>query len=242
MYLVIDGGWGLIIYFHAVVSGSEEGAAQTYEGAPLLHRYLPVVAHAHRELSELWPVGEIFCLEVAEDGVEIAELGAHLLFVVGVGGHAHHAYDAHVRQFAIVLHQLVGFGSVEAELGFFGGYVELQQTIDLAVVLGGLLVDGLQERERVDAVDERDEGDDVLYLVGLEVSDEVPLDVVGQLGVLVTHLECFVLAEETLSDTIGVLYHRSGLGLGDSHEAHPVGDERSDGFNVFYYVGHDEID
>ena len=67
-------------------------------------------------------------------------------------------------------------------------------------------------------MDQVREGDYLLDLVALEVPDEVPLDVIGQLRLLVDEFLDVVLAEVPLAEVVKFLDSRHGLGLGDGHE------------------------
>ena len=58
--------------------------------------------------------------------------------------------------------------------------MQFQQHIDRTVILGCLLVDLPQQFQGVNRFDHRDIGCDILHLIGLQMTDEVPLDILGQ--------------------------------------------------------------
>lgn len=229
MFGCLKDEWVLIVDFDSVISSAEDGGAEADEGASLLNGNLPVVAHTHGYFLKVGLVGKPSLFQFNVDVMQVFEFTSHLQHVVGIGGHTHDADNTDIVKLGVVLQQFFGFTGVESELGFLGGDMELEEAVDDAVVLGGFLVYGLQQREGVDAVDERDVGDNVLDFIGLEVSDEMPLDVLGELGMLVAHFEGFVFAEEALPKVVGVGYHLDGLGLGYGDKADGVGDEGLDG-------------
>ena len=98
--------------------------------------------------------------------------------------------------------------------------VELQQAVHNAVVLFGFLVDGFEQVGRVDAVDERDKGDDVFDFVGLQMADEMPLDILREHLMLVAHFKGMVLAENALTSIVGFLQVADGLGLADGYQSY----------------------
>ena len=56
-------------------------------------------------------------LQVVEDGMEVAELTPYLILVVGVCGHTHNSYKAHMGKFAIMAQKLFSLSKVEPEFG-----------------------------------------------------------------------------------------------------------------------------
>ena len=110
----------------------------------------------------------------------------------------------------------------EAEFGLFAGDVDLQEDIDRAPRLGTLLIHLGQEAEGVDAVDEGDVGSDVLHLVGLQVSDEVPPDIFGQGFVFEAHFLHLALAEDALACPVGLQDGFIGMKLADGHQLHTL--------------------
>ena len=132
------------------------------------------------------------------------ELLADFVHIVGESAHAHYAANADVFHLlkGFGIKQLTGFVQVKTKLGFLQGDVELQQAIHHTVVFLGLLVDGLKQVSRINAMDEGDVWDDVFDLVGLQMADKVPLDILRQYLVLVAHLLWVVLSKDTLTGIV----------------------------------------
>ena len=55
----------------------------------------------------------------------------------------------------------------------------LQQNLDRAAAFGGLALDGFGQTRAVHRMDQRDERRNIFDLVGLQVADHVPLDILG---------------------------------------------------------------
>ena len=102
---------------------------------------------------------------------------------------------------------------------FLVGDVELQQAVDNAVVAGGLLVQLAQQAAAVEALHGMHEGRYLPGLVGLEVADEVPLHVGGQLGLLGHHFLHPVLAKQPRPGLISLAQLRHGVRFGDDDQA-----------------------
>ena len=173
----------------------------------------------------------------------MVEFAAHLFLVIGEGRHAHHAMDGHVLKFLEfgALQHFLALFERKPEFGFLVGDVELQQAGDDALVLDGGLVDLLEQRETVNAVNQRHIRGDVLDLVGLQMTDEVPFDVLGELRVFVTHLLSVVLTENALTVLVqrADVFRRFEFGNGDQARADGQGgpdfivffDVHTDGFS-----------
>ena len=73
--------------------------------------------------------------------------------------------------------------------------------------------------------------------VGLQVTNEVPLDVLRQDFVLVAHLLGVVLSKGTLTGIVGFLQVADRLGLADGHQGHALWYRRIDFFQVFLNHG-----
>ena len=68
----------------------------------------------------------------------------------------------------------------EARLGFFLCNMQFQKNLYHTVVLGSLLVDFLQEFQAIHRFYHRDIRSDILHLIGLKMTDEMPLDILRQ--------------------------------------------------------------
>ena len=57
--------------------------------------------------------------------------------------------------------------------------VQLQQYVDNAPTLSSLLIDFLQQFQRVDSLNHRHVGCNIFHLIRLQMTNEVPLDILG---------------------------------------------------------------
>ena len=108
----------------------------------------------------------------------------------------------------------------ESVFGFLGSQVEFQQDIDGFAVVAPPFVDGLQQMERIHRLDQGDVRKDQLELVGLEMADEVPFDILRHLGDFLRQFLRPVLAEDTLAGPVGL--HQAGdrVEFGNCHQFH----------------------
>ena len=110
-----------------------------------------------------------------------------------------------------ILGQFTGFGGLqhfvytETALGFFLRHMELKQHVDGAVDAGGLFLNEFEQADTVNALDDTHVGHDSAHFVLLQVADEVPTDIAGQLWSFGDKLLGAILAEEPLSGVIGLL-------------------------------------
>ena len=98
--------------------------------------------------------------------------------------------------------------------------MKLQQDIDGFSILPPPLVDRFQQMERVHRLDEGNVRKDQFELVGLEVADEVPLDVGGHLGHFLGQFLRTVLTEDTLPGVIRFHQARDRVEFGNCHQFH----------------------
>ena len=89
----------------------------------------------------------------------------------------------------------------------------LQQNLDRAAAFGGLALDGFGQTRAVHRMDQRDERRDIFDLVGLQVADHMPLDILGQRLVFFAQLLRTALAEDAVSRVVGFAYRLHGVGL-----------------------------
>ena len=87
-------------------------------------------------------------------------------------------------------------------------------------------------------MDESNERDDLFDLIGLQVTDEVPLDVLWLHFVLVAHFKGMVFTENALTGIIGLLQVADRLGLADGYQGHRIGQRRFYFFQVFLDHGY----
>ena len=108
------------------------------------------------------------------------------------------------------MHQVV---QLPARFGLFVGDVDFEQDLDRPAAFGGFALDGLGQPRAVDRMDQRDERGDILHLVGLEVADHVPFDILGQQVVFFTQFLWAALAENTVPGIVGLADRPGGVGL-----------------------------
>ena len=97
--------------------------------------------------------------------------------------------------------------------------MQLQEHVDDPLHPGRLLVYLTEQAEAVNGMYERHVGGDVLYLVGLQVADEMPLDVLREYAYLLLQFLYVAFAKDALSGIVCLTYHGSGVVLADGHEA-----------------------
>ena len=179
-----------------------------------------IVRHAHRQGIERLPEGGFQLLETAFQTLEIA---ADDRLVVRIGGDAHHAAHTHVRKLRKgirreVVAQLRG---IPARLGLLAGDVDLEQDVDHTAAAGRLRLNRLGEAGAVHRMDQLHERRDVLDLVGLQVADHVPLDILGKQLVFLAKLLRAALAEDALSGVVGLADQLRRVGFRDGDQRHP---------------------
>ncbi len=160
-----------------IISFTKNVSANTHQGATSLNGLRVVMRHAHGELAESVvgskPVGLDFMKEIGQG----LKLLAHLLHIVGIGSHAHQSGYTHVAELvpSPLTEHLAALVGAETKLGLFERDVNLQQTANRTVNLLCLSVHLLEQAVGVDAVNQRHVGYQVLHLVSLQVTNEVPL-------------------------------------------------------------------
>ena len=121
-----------------------------------------------------------------------------------------------------VFQQFTAGGRGEAILALLFCNMQLQQDIDDAAVPGRLFVDLLQQLQRINGLYHRNVRSDILYLVRLEMTDEMPLDVLRQTLHLPCKLLFLALAEDTLALTVGSLDIFDRMELADGNQPHTI--------------------
>ena len=101
--------------------------------------------------------------------------------------------------------------------------MDFEQNVDYAAVADRLVVDYPDEPFAVGRMDQRDEGGDELYLVGLQVPDHVPFDVLGQRFVFCSQLLRPALAEDALSCGVSLFDEGRGVRFGYGHQRDAFG-------------------
>ena len=96
--------------------------------------------------------------------------------------------------------------------------MNLQQARNLPADALSLPTYFLQETRRINCVNEVDIWHDVLHFVRLQVSDEVPLNVIGQGSTLGLQFLHVTFAEDSLPAIVGLTYHIGWMKLTHSHK------------------------
>ena len=176
---------------------AKNARTNSYVRAAVLDGNGVVVAHSSRYYIETLLVGEITALYLLEKFVYLRELAVQQSLVIAVACHTHKATQFDVRKRAplAVGEQFAALLWREAEFGLLLCNVYLQQARYPAAGLCALPVHLAKQLVAVDAVYKVHEWGDVFHLVGLQVPDKVPVDVLRQPFVLGGHILCLALAE-----------------------------------------------
>lgn len=204
-----------------VVAFAEDGCADADDGAAFGDGYAVVVGHAHGDFGEVGGVGECGAAQVVEEGADAAEFGADEGVVVDEGCHAHDAADAQVGVGGEEVggDEGGGFVGCEALFGVFAGDVELDEDVLDFVDAGGAAFDFGDESLVGYAVYECGVRDDHFDFVGLEVADEVPPDVGGELGGFGDEFLRSAFAKVAFAGGVGLADGFGGVEFGDADES-----------------------
>ena len=91
------------------------------------------------------------------------------------------------------------------------GIMKLQQAVDDALFFSSFFVDCLKQGCTVDGMNQGDERSDIFYLIGLEMTYEMPMNIFRKFLMLVAHFKSLVLAEHTLTSVVSFLQIRNWL-------------------------------
>ena len=116
--------------------------------------------------------------------------------------------------------------------------MHLQQDTHLALDLLRLAVDGLQQAEAIDRMDEVHKRYNLLDLVGLQMADEMPADVFGQGFVLRQQLLYAALAKIAFPCLVGLDDGLVGVELADANHGHTLWDVLADSGYMWANSGH----
>ena len=114
--------------------------------------------------------------------------------------------------------QMQEFFYREAELGLLACNVELEQAGYLSANAACLLVNLGQKALAVHSMDKADVWGNVLHLVGLQMPDEVPFNVLRKKGSLALKLLHMAFSKDALSCLIGFHDGFGGVIFGNSHQ------------------------
>ena len=204
----------------SVLSRAEDGGADADYGGAVTDGQGPVVGHADGKFREVGQL-RITGIQTLLEGLDAGEIRLHDGCVVGVSGHAHEAVyaDMGVGTSGGIfikdgLYLLLG----EAALGEFGTQMELKQHIDHTGVDRSPVVDQIQKVTGIHGLHQRGVRKDQLQLIGLEMADEMPFDVLRQLESLLGELLRTVLTETALSGLVGCQYVLERMEFGNCHQ------------------------
>lgn len=173
--------------------------------AAMLNGNRVVVAHACRYNGEPVIVGKMALFYPFEKFLHGGEFRCYLLLVIGVACHAHKPPNLYILQaapFAIVKH-CRAFVGCESEFCLFLCNVYLQQAWYPSPHLYPVPVDLFEQVLAVDAVDKVYEWCYIFDFVALEVTDEMPLYILGQHSVFYFKVLGLALAKLALSCIVG---------------------------------------
>ena len=109
---------------------------------------------------------------------------------------------------------------IKTLLGLFGAQVEFQEDVDDPTVLSPPLVDGFQQVEGIDGLDESDVREDELELVGLEMADDMPLDIRRHLRDLGGEFLGTALGKDPLAGIVSLHQAFDRMEFGNCHQFH----------------------
>ena len=124
----------------------------------------------------------------------------------------------------------------KTRLGIFLGDMQFQQHLHHAVVLGSLLVNLLQELQAIHRLNHGDIRSNVLHLVGLQMTDEMPLDILRQGSHLLGEFLLMALAKDALPLGISRLNKLVGMKLADGYKANPCRQAAQHFMKISFYI------
>ena len=104
-------------------------------------------------------------------------------------------------------------------LGFFGAQVEFQEDVNQSVVGLGPGLDGFQEVKGVYGLGQGDVWQDQFEFIGLEMADEMPLDIGRKQGHLGRQFLRTVFSKHPLACVVGLQDGRHRVEFGNSHQS-----------------------
>ena len=92
--------------------------------------------------------------------------------------------------------------------------MDLQKTVDYPAQLAAFLVNRFQQFQAIDAVNQVNKRGDIFYLVGLQMSNEMPADICRQYRLLTNQFLHIIFSEVALPQFIEgcEILHRFGFG------------------------------
>ena len=126
----------------------------------------------------------------------------------------------------------------ETRLGIFLGNMQFQQHLHHAVVLGSLLINLLQELQAIHRLNHGDIRSNILHLVSLQMTDEMPLDIFRQGSHLLGKFLLMALAKDALPLGVRRLNKLVGMKLADGYKANPCRQAAQHFMKISFYIIH----
>lgn len=221
----------------SILSRAEDGGADADDGGAVADGQGPVVGHSDGELGEVGQLG-ITGVQTLLEGLDAGEIGLDNSVVIGVGGHAHQAVDSDVlvgTSIGIFIKDGLDFLLGEAAFGEFGAEVKFQQDIDGPGIDRGPIINQIKQVTRIHRLDQRGIRKNQLQFVGLEMADEMPLDILRELKGLGGKLLRTVLSETALAGLIGGQNVRERMEFGNCHQFNPRWQFLFDIIKILFY-------
>ncbi len=215
----------------------EDGRAHPDEGTAFFDGQGVIIRHPHADFVEVGVVGEITVFQKLKYGLQVPKFSSNKAGIAGVGGHAHDAANPDILHGGKLpaFEQFGGFGQVEAKFGFFGCDMKLKQAGNAAFMLQGLAVDLGKEFQAVDRMDHMNERRNEFYLIGLQMSDEMPFHILRQLPPFGGHFLGFILTEDLMPGIVGFENKFGWMGFGHGDQPDPFGQTTAYLLYVFGY-------
>ena len=110
--------------------------------------------------------------------------------------------------------------------------MNLQQAINNSIAATSLPVYLLKQLETVNGMNKVYEGRDILYFVGLEMPDQMPVDVVGQSLIFWRDLLNAVFAKVAVPGIVSFFDYFNGLRFADCDQTYVFRNLASDGLQI----------
>ena len=129
----------------------------------------------------------------------------------------------------------------KTRFGIFLCQMKFQKNLHHTIVLGSLLLNLLEKFQTVYRLNHRDIRCDILHLIGLQMTNEMPFDVLRQRSHLLGEFLFVTLAEDTLSFSISLLDILVGMELADGNETDAGRQAAQHLMEISFYIIHSSI-
>ena len=100
---------------------------------------------------------------------------------------------------------------------------DLQKAINRATTLRRLLLNSLRQALAIKRLNKMDIGCDILHLIGLQMTNHMPLNIIGQHRLLCFQLLRTALAKGSLTSIVSLLQRLNGVELRHRQQLHALG-------------------